>query len=525
MDHLQKIHTMSLDTEVVQFRSFTDFLAWKEKLERETHSWYIQHCAPWINNGKGHWYYYCSRAGKYNPRGKGERGMKSQGTSKTISHCSAHIKAIRNIKTNAVKAEFTSSHYSHDTQLGHLRMTNVTRLMIASKLKKGITNQRIIDDIRHCSENSQTNREHLISHKDINNIQKQFNIEGIRKHPNDLISVSSVVEEMDVLDYNPVLLFKQQGELPTDNCKALTKEDFVLVIQTEFQKDIFCKYGKDGVCMDATYKINDYDFHLITLIVLDGFQEGIPIAWALSNREDKTHILCALKERCGHIIPRWFMSDKAQQYYNAWKEVFEVNNTTYLWCAWHVDRAWRDGLNRYFHEKEQQRDVYHQLRVLMMDTGKAKFRTLLTKFLTLYHSNYPAFTEYFNSFYCSHIEQWAMCYRIGTPMNSESFHRVLKIVYLRHKHNRQIDYLVHILLKIARDKAFEQLQKLEKGKHTHRICDINKRHKTAVSFAVLAKIEVEDNNAYRVNSQSRQGLSYIVERMKQSCTCNIKCQF
>ena len=121
--------------------------------------------------------------------------------------------------------------------------------MIASKLKKGITNQRIIDDIRDCSENSQINREHLIRHKDINNIQKQFNIEGIRKHPNDLISVSSIVEEMDALDYNPVLFFKQQGELPTDNCKALTKEDFVLVIQTEFQKDIFCKYGKDGVCI------------------------------------------------------------------------------------------------------------------------------------------------------------------------------------------------------------------------------------------------------------------------------------
>ena len=28
-----------------------------------------------------------------------------------------------------------------------------------------------------------------------------------------------------------------------------------------------------------------------------------------------------------------------------------------------------------------------------------------------------------------------------------------------------------------------------------------------------------------MNSQSGQGLSYIVERMKQSCTCNIKCQF
>ena len=245
------------------------------------------------------------------------------------------------------------------------------------------------------------------------------------------------------------------------------------------------------VCvLDATYKINDYDFHLI--IVLDGFQEGIPIAWALSNHEDKTvlvHILCALKERCGHIIPRWFMSDMAQQYNNAWKEVFEVNNTTYLWCAWHVDRAWRDGLKRYFHEKEQQRDVYHQLRVLMMETDKAKFRTLLTKFLTLYHSNSPAFTEYFNSFYCSHIEQWAMCYRIGTPMNtnmySESFHRVLCIYATNTTDKLTISCI--FCLKLLGTKPSSNYKSWKRA-NTHRICDINKRHKTAVSFAVLAKI-------------------------------------
>ena len=35
-------------------------------------------------------------------------------------------------------------------------------------------------------------------------------------------------------------------------------------------------------------------------MVLDEFQEGVPIAWALSNHEDKTvlvHMLQALKEK------------------------------------------------------------------------------------------------------------------------------------------------------------------------------------------------------------------------------------
>lgn len=75
-----------------------------------------------------------------------------------------------------------------------------------------------------------------------------------------MISVSSIIEEMETLNYNPVLIFKQQGELPSDTCRNLKKDDFLLVIQTEFQRDMLCKHGKDGVCMDATYRINDYDF-------------------------------------------------------------------------------------------------------------------------------------------------------------------------------------------------------------------------------------------------------------------------
>ena len=55
------------------------------------------------------------------------------------------------------------------------------------------------------------------------------------------------------------------------------------------------------------------------------YQEGIPVAWALSNREDKlvlVHILEAIREVSGSIKPSWFMSDMAPQYFNAWEEVF-----------------------------------------------------------------------------------------------------------------------------------------------------------------------------------------------------------
>ena len=82
-------------------------------------------------------------------------------------------------------------------------------------------------------------------------------------------------------------------------------------MQTEFQSDMFCKYAHSVVCMDATYKTNDYEF---TLMVLDDYQEGIPTLWALSNGEDKSvllYILEALKERCGLVPTNWFMLDMA----------------------------------------------------------------------------------------------------------------------------------------------------------------------------------------------------------------------
>lgn len=54
-------------------------------------------------------------------------------------------------------------------------------------------------------------------------------------------------------------------------------------------------------------------------------------------------------------------------------------------------------------------------------------------------------------------------------MFMEASHGVLKVVYLNHKKNRRVDYLVTTLLKVSRDKAYERFRKLEVGKNTHRI--------------------------------------------------------
>ena len=161
-------------------------------------------------------------------------------------HCTPLFSTHKSPKRCQNKSCYTSTHYHHKVPLGHLRIPFSTRNVIFSKLKSGVTAQWINDDIRNNTKGTKLTREHLVTKKGINNIRK---LEGIRGDANDPVSVSTIVRE---LPFNPVVLFKQQGEVFPNN--ILKKEDFLLVLQTELQYDM---HGKNGVCIDATYKIND----------------------------------------------------------------------------------------------------------------------------------------------------------------------------------------------------------------------------------------------------------------------------
>ena len=88
------------------------------------------------------------------------------------------------------------------------------------------------------------------------------------------------------------------------------------------------------------------------------------------------------------------------------------------------------------------------------------------------HENYIRYYEYFKRTYVNRPEQWATCHRIGcianTNMFTESFHRLLKVVYLEGKQNRRIDNLLNTLIRIARDLIYEHIRKEEIGKKSHR---------------------------------------------------------
>lgn len=434
--------------------------------------------------------------------------------------------------TEEVAVEYCPIHNSHDLNLCHLPVPEDIKLFIAAKLKDGVSLDRILDDVRDNSTSAGVGRQHLVTKQDINNIKRKLNLQCIQKHPNDLMSVCTWVQELKSLPYNPIVVFKPQEESSSHTSSGcLTNDTFLLGIQTEYQRDAMQHYGNKIICMDSTHGTNIYDFLLISILVVDDFGEGLPVAWALSNHEDTTvllHFLEALKTKVNEVHPTTFMSDDAQQYYTAWCTVFGGTPSKLL-CMWHVDRSWRKSLNEHVDSSQCRIEIYHQLRVLLLEQNQTEFHMQLQRFMSYVHKHHFCYYEYFKRTYVRRCEQWAACYRIGcianTNMFTESFHRLLKVVCLNGKQNRRVDTLMNALLRIARNLIYEQITKEEKGKLSHRKCEITKRHKEAVKLIEICTVsqESEVDLEWKVQSQSNKGTYYTITKSPTCCNCKLNC--
>ena len=68
------------------------------------------------------------------------------------------------------------------------------------------------------------------------------------------------VKKLQSLEYNIILSFKPQGEIGTNECSILKTEDYLLVVQTQFQYNTLKKYANKAVLLDSTHVTTAYDF-------------------------------------------------------------------------------------------------------------------------------------------------------------------------------------------------------------------------------------------------------------------------
>ena len=93
------------------------------------------------------------------------------------------------------------------------------------------------------------------------------------RHQDDATSVSLAIAELQQEPFNPILVYKPQG-MSDSQCTSLPMESFILIIQTEFQMQLYRKYAHKILCIDSTHCTNAYRFKLITCLVQDEFCSG-----------------------------------------------------------------------------------------------------------------------------------------------------------------------------------------------------------------------------------------------------------
>ena len=208
----------------------------------------------------------------------------------------------------------------------------------------------------------------------------------------------SWIKEWEEQEDNPILYYKMQGEVDPEE-SSLGKDDFMIIIQTKSQKHMMIKFANGGICCDTTHGTTGYDFKLTSFLIVDDFQEGIPVAHCLSNKENYAFMkmFCTkVLVNSGRSTPKWFMSDTASQFYEAFAFVNQCNPMQLI-CTWHVDKAWRDELRSKVPNLEIQGEVYKYLRTVLEQTDQIVFEDYLVELMHRLNSSTVTapFGEYF----------------------------------------------------------------------------------------------------------------------------------
>lgn len=134
------------------------------------------------------------------------------------------------------------------------------------------------------------------------------------------------------------------------------------------------------------------------------------------------------------------------------------------------------------------------------------------------------FGRYFKQYYVDNALSWAYCYRrgagINTNMHIERMHQTIKYLYLHGKSVQRLDKTIHMLMKFVKDKLFDRVITMNKGKISSKIMELRKRHKNSQNMNIASVMSCE--MGWQVPSSSTCEI-YFVEEQKVNCNCKLIC--
>lgn len=256
----------------------------------------------------------------------------------------------------------------------------------------------------------------------------------------------------------------------------------------------------------------------MTLVMIDKFGEGVPLAYCLSEKNDEetiTTFLECIKKLVGDIKAQEFLSDDASQYYNAWAKVF--GGCRKRLCSWHVYRSWDRQLRSKVKGEKQQEEIMNELieirNSLDMDSAIKRLKQFIHRL-----KSKPAtkeFGKYIESYYLRRTDEWIYCDRPvlvpNTNMHIESLHRLIKYVFLNSKRINRLSRCIEILEELTQEKELDCLVKNVKircNKKTRAIKEAHERAEKQIDEYDLCLFYEDDESGeklYEVTNNREKG--------------------
>lgn len=523
--HYEVAHNFSMKWEHHEFNSLDTFQDWKRLIEKTTVASFVKSRTM----AKGHFVYNCNRCGTYKKSGKNLRHTKIKGSCKINFFCPSEIKVKQLGETIQVK--YLATHVGHANEIEFTRLSFQDRKNIAQKLINKVPKKEILRSVRATLSSRELQRLHLTNAADIDNIKASLNLQDDwRKHPSDVLSTEAWLTELKQSNDTSVLVYKAQGCL-NEQFSEFQENDFLLIYMTKVQNLVLTKHGKNTVCVDSTFGLNNYNFQMYTILTLDEAREGFPVAFMFTNRSDElalTRFYTEIQKASGTISTKTFMSDMDETLYSAWAKVMGPAEKR-LFCAWHVIRALKKNIKIKIKNKEEQHITSSVVLSLVYEREEAAFFKILEQFILKIRDNEHTklFYEYFNEYYLKNekYKQWAYCFRlhsgINTNMSLENFNKVLKYYYLQGKRVPRMDQAIFAVVSLIRDKNFDLIIKKIKGKITTKLRHLRQAHKRSLAIDPN-HVSATSDHEWQVLS-SKQTELYSVVKVKNCQSCQLQC--
>ncbi|RZF41115.1 hypothetical protein LSTR_LSTR002747 [Laodelphax striatellus] len=528
--HLMHHHNKSLAFSQLKFSSMKDFEEWREVFEKQEKCRFVKKSGTRIrrHTGEKHTYLYCSRSGTFVSNSKGVRTQLKKVTCKISNYCTASIDCVEQLD-GTVLAKLCSTHYGHDPSVELLRLTKTDKDIIAGQLGKGVSRDIVLDNIR-ASVGEDVDRIHLLTMKDIRNIERSYNIKPEIKNREftcGFASVNEWVREMECLgDESPILFYKpkNQSKIVDEGEHFLGLDDFCVVMMTKGQQDILRKFGQNGVFYITWMSIsNGYDLSLLSLMVTDDLNEAFPVAYMVCStmsRSIEVLFFKVIRDKMGPFCARAIMTDDRKSLFDAWGEVMGFV-PYYLLSNRFVDADWRDRLITVPNE-DVQCAVYEVLYSYLSVTDSTRFDENLNLFVKHLKENSQTqmFGTYFEDNYLHRVRLWAGCYDkksvgVNEHLNLDAIYNdLLAVCNSKGKFAKLLEKTLQGLLKIVRDRQYFRTSKI-----TRQAQELHQHHSVSMNIDLDA-IQCMENRKWKVKSETSK-LIFLVTR--KTYECNARC--